>query len=83
MLTNFVFLTELYISLRSISQFAEVQVNIGILVRLFDVIVYQNIEWITKDNRQFFNLLRCCTISYLFTYFRITYLKILHFPDSK
>jgi len=48
MLTNFTysvdFLIQLYISLRSISQFAEVQVNISILVRLFDVIVYQNIK---------------------------------------
>jgi len=48
MLTNFTysvdFLTKLYISLRSISQFAEVQVNISILVRLFGVIVYQNIK---------------------------------------
>jgi len=48
MLTNFTysvdFLIQLYISLRSVSQFAEIQVNISILVRLFGVIVYQNIK---------------------------------------
>jgi len=48
MLTNFTcsvgFLIQLYISLRTVSQFTEVQVNIRILVRLFGVIVYQNIE---------------------------------------
>jgi len=50
MLTNFTcsvfFKIQLYISLHSISQFAEVQVDISILFtgRLFGVIVYQNIE---------------------------------------